>query len=356
MEHVQEFKCPGCGAMLQFNPSEQNLKCPFCDTEISINEAQFTESETQTNLWEPMSAGDWKEGETQGMRVYACRSCGGEIIADESTGATNCPYCGSQVIMKEQFSGDLRPDYIIPFRHDKEAAKAAYRKHLEGKKFLPPFFKSGAHIDELKGIYVPFWLFDAEIGVDAVYRGEKVRHYTEGEYDCEEIETYQLDRKGVVSYHHVPVDGSSKIDQVLMESIEPFDKKDLVEFQPAYLAGYLADRYDISQDQCIERAQDRMENSSRQAFRSSVADYSSIHVEKEDMTVLHSRYWYALYPVWLLNTSWEGKKYTFAMNGQTGQLIGDLPSDSGSYWKYVGIRTVIIAAVLFILSWIVKLV
>ena len=171
MEHIQEFKCPGCGAMLEFNASQQNLKCPYCDTEIAVNQVQVTESETQTNLWEPMSAGEWKEGETEGMRVYACRSCGGEIIADESTGAANCPYCGNQVVMKEQFSGDLRPDYIIPFKHDKNAAKAAYRKHLEGKKFLPPYFKSNAHIDEIKGIYVPFWLFDADVEMDVTYRG-----------------------------------------------------------------------------------------------------------------------------------------------------------------------------------------
>ena len=354
MEQIQQFKCPGCGAMLEFNASAQNLKCPYCDTEISISDVQITESTTQTNLWEPMSAGEWKEGETEGMRVYACKSCGGEIIADESAGAANCPYCGNQVVMKEQFSGDLRPDFIIPFRHDKNAAKAAYRRHLEGKKFLPSFFKSSSHIDEIKGIYVPFWLFDADMEVDALYKGEKVREYTEGDYRCREIEDYQLERKGVISYKHVPVDGSSKIDNVLMESIEPFDKKDLVDFNTVYLAGYLADRYDIPREKCIERAEDRMKNSSSRAFRDTVGDYSSIHVDREDIRILDSRYWYALYPVWLLNTTWQGKKYTFAMNGQTGQLVGDLPADQASYWKYVGIRTLIIGIALYIIMWIVR--
>ena len=354
-QHVQEFKCPGCGAMLEFDATTQNLKCPYCDTEIALAMVQMTENETEEGLWEPMSAGEWKEGETENMRVYACRSCGGEIIADKSMGATNCPYCGNQVVVKEQFEGDLRPDFIIPFKHDRNAAKEAYRKHLQGKQFLPPFFKSNAHIDELKGIYVPFWLYDADVEMDASYTGEMIRTYREGEYDCREIKSYRMDRKGVITFTHVPVDGSSKINDVLMESIEPYDESGLVEFKPAYLAGYLADRYDVPQEKCIERAQERMQRSCEYSFRSTCNDFSSVNVDRSDMTVLSSKYWYALYPVWLLNTTWNGQKYTFAMNGQTGQMIGDLPADSGAYWKYVGIRALIFGVILYALTWIFTL-
>ena len=356
MEHIQEFTCPGCGARLEFNAAGQNLKCPYCDTEIAIDSVVPGEAEAQTSLWEPMSAGEWREGETEGMRVYACRACGGEIIADQTAGAANCPYCGSQVVMKEQFAGDLRPDFIIPFKHDKNAAKEAYRRHLQGKKFLPAFFKSSGHIDEMKGIYVPFWLYDADIEMDVTYTGEKVREYREGDYECREIKEYRLERKGTMSYSHIPVDGSSKIDHVLMESIEPFDKKGLVEFKTAYLAGYLADRYDIPQENCIERAEERMKRSSEEAFRASCNEYESVNIEDSRFSVLHSKYWYALYPVWLLNTTWQGKKYTFAMNGQTGQLIGDLPADNGAYWKYVGLRAVLFGIIIYILMWIVKLI
>ena len=356
MEHIQEFICPGCGAKLEFNAASQNLVCPYCGTEAAIDAVCPEEAETEASLWEPMSAGDWKEGETKGMRVYACRSCGGEIIADETAGAANCPYCGSQIVMKEQFAGDLRPDFIIPFKYDKNAAIEAYRKHLTGKKFLPPLFKSNAHIEEMKGIYVPFWLYDADIELDAVYTGERVRRYTEGDYECREILEYRLDRQGTMSYVHVPVDGSSKIDDTLMESIEPYDKKDLTEFKTAYLAGYMADRYDIPQEKCIKRAEERIRRSSEDAFRSTCRDYDSVNVEKSQFSVLSSKYWYALYPVWLLNTSWQGKKYTFAMNGQTGRLIGDLPADNGAYWKYVGIRAVLIGIILYILTWVIKLV
>lgn len=355
MEHIQEFTCPGCGAKLEFNAAGQNMKCPYCDTEIAIDAISPEETEARESLWEPMSAGTWREGETDNMRIYTCRSCGGEIIAHETTGAASCPYCGNQVVMKEQFAGDLRPDFIIPFKHDRNAAKEAYRKHLEGKRFLPPVFKNSAHVDEIRGIYVPFWLYDADVEMEMTCTGEKVREYTEGDYDCREIKRYRLDRKGTVSYTHIPVDGSSKIDHILMESIEPFDKKGLVDFKTAYLAGYLADRYDIPQEKCAKRAQELMKKSTEDAFRASCSDYSSVNVEDSRFTVLGSGYWYALYPVWLLNTTWDGKKYTFAMNGQTGRLIGDLPADKGSYWKYVGIRAVIFGVIIYALMWIVSL-
>ena len=141
-----------------------------------------------------------------------------------------------------------------------------------------------------------------------------------------------------------------------MESIEPFDKKGLTEFKTAYLAGYYADRYDIPQDQCIKRAEERMKRSSEEAFLATCSNYTGLNIENKRFEVLRSSYKYALYPVWLLNTTWQGKKYTFAMNGQTGQLIGDLPADNGAYWKYVAVRAVIIGIVLYILMWIIKLV
>jgi len=355
MERIQEFKCPGCGAKLEFNTAQQNLKCPFCDTEIAIDEVAISESDAQADLWEPMSAGDWKEGETDDMRVYACRSCGGEIIADKSTGAANCPYCGNQVVMKEQFEGDLRPNFIIPFKHDKNAAKAAYRKHLEGKMFLPPFFKSSAHIDELKGIYVPFWLFDADANAQIRYKATKNRIWSDSRYNYRETSYFSVTRSGSLGFEKVPVDGSSKIEDTLMEALEPYDFKDAVDFQTAYLAGYLADKYDVDADESMERANDRVKKSTEQAFLSTVSGYTSVLAESSSVQLHNGNAKYALYPVWLLNTTWKGKKYTFAMNGQTGKMVGDLPMDKGAYNKYLFGSLAIATAVVFALQYLLWL-
>ena len=125
--------------------------------------------------WEATAGSEWQEGEADGLRSYVCKSCGGEIVGDENTAATACPFCGNPVVMMGQFSGDLKPDYVIPFKLDKKAAKEALNNHYKGKVLLPKVFKDQNHIDEIKGVYVPFWLFDAGADVNIRYRATRVR-------------------------------------------------------------------------------------------------------------------------------------------------------------------------------------
>lgn len=359
MADVMEYKCPACGGAMEFDSASQKLKCPYCDTEIGIEEYQSSSGEqegTEEASWEAVGDGRWQEGETDGMRVYVCESCGGEIIAEETTGATACPYCGNKVVMKGQFSGDLRPDYIIPFKLDKKAAKAAYQKHLTGKTFMPGIFREENHIDEIKGVYIPFWLFDADVYANIRYKAERVKVWEKGDTEYTEHEIFDVFRSGKIAFQHIPTDGSRKMDDTLMESIEPYDFKDAVPFQPAYLAGYLADRYDVNMEERFCRATERMKKSAEDVFRDTVQGYSSVTTENSQIRMENSRYLYALYPVWLLSTTWRGDNYLFAMNGQTGKMVGDLPFESGAFWKYVLTRGVIIGAVIYALMWIIALI
>ena len=120
-----------------------------------------------------------------------------------------------------------------------------------------------------------------------------------------------------------------------MESIEPFYPEDAVDFQTAYLAGYLADKYDVDEKQSVERANQRIQKSASDAFASTVIGYNTVIPEHSSIHLNRGKAKYALYPVWILNTSWEGKKYTFAMNGQTGRMVGDLPCDRREYKKWL---------------------
>ena len=190
--------------------------------------------------WQEDAGSQWGEEETSKMRVYHCESCGGEIIADENQAATKCPYCDNPVVMKGQFQGDLRPDYVIPFKLDKAAAKERFKSHLNGKPLLPKVFRSENHIDEIKGIYVPFWLFDADAEADIRYKGTTVRTWSDSDYNYTQTSYYSILRGGRIGFERVPVDGSSKMEDDLMESIEPFDFSEAVPFQTAYLAGYMA--------------------------------------------------------------------------------------------------------------------
>lgn len=340
MARLQEYKCPCCGGAISFDSDIQKMKCPYCDTEYEVETLRSYDddlnSEGEESLsWETEPGSDWQEGETEGMRIYVCNSCGGEIIGDETLAATKCPYCDNPVVMKGQFAGALRPDYVIPFKLDKEDAKRGLIRHLTGKRLLPKIFKDKNHIDEIKGIYVPFWLFNADAEADARYRATRVMSWADSNFTYTKTSFYSVTRSGEMGFDRIPVDGSSKMADDLMESIEPFDFTEAVDFQTAYLAGYLADKYDVDAEQSVERANDRARTSTEQALASTVNGYATVIPESVRVRLQNGEAKYALFPVWLLNTTFEGKKYTFAMNGQTGRFVGDLPMDKKSYVKWL---------------------
>ena len=352
---LQEYKCPCCGGAIEFDVETQNMKCPYCDTEFEIetlksyDEALKTEGEDDMS-WETGAGTEWNEGETEGMRVYSCKSCGGEIVGDNQTAATECPFCGNPVVMMGQFSGELKPDLVIPFKLDKEAAKMALNKHYEGKRLLPKIFKSENHIDEIKGVYVPFWLFDTDAEANIRYKATRVRAWSDSNYNYTETSFFSVIRGGELGFDHVPVDGSTKIADDLMESIEPYDFSQAVDFQTAYLAGYLADKYDVNAEQSVARANERIRKSTADAFASTVQGYTSVIPENTSIQLQNGKAKYALLPVWLLNTTYEGKKYTFAMNGQTGKMVGDLPMDKSAYKKWLFGLTAAVGAGVFALT------
>ncbi|WP_130837595.1 hypothetical protein [Lachnoclostridium sp. Marseille-P6806] len=341
MAQLQEYKCPCCGGGIHFDSSIQKMKCPYCGTEfeletLKVYDEALREPESAAGGdadWD-MAGEEWASGEQQGLRVYHCRSCGAEIVADETLASSKCPYCDNPIVMMGQFSGGLKPDCIIPFKLDREAAKQALRKHCGGKKLLPRIFLEENHIDELKGVYVPVWLFDAEALATIRYRAEKEREWDDDRFRYKETSYYTVLRGGSLTFESVPVDGSGKMDDALMESVEPYDSREAVPFQTAYLAGYLADKYDVDSETSRKRADERIRRSTEEAFRKTVTGYSRVEAEDCGIRLNNAKARYALYPVWLLNTSWNGGKYVFCMNGQTGKLVGDLPMDKGLLNRY----------------------
>jgi DNA-directed RNA polymerase subunit RPC12/RpoP len=336
------------------------MKCPYCDSEFEMEALQAYDADLSnvpqdSMTWDTAAGSQWSDGEADALRVYCCNSCGGEIVADETTGATHCPYCDNPVVMKGQFAGALKPDIVIPFKHDKNAAIAALQNHYKGKRLLPKVFKDQNHIEEVKGMYVPVWLFDTEADAHVRYKATRVRTWSDSRYNYTETSHYSVVRAGSIGFENVPVDGSSKMDDTLMESIEPFDISSAVDFQTAYLSGYLADKYDVDADTSVVRANERIKKSTEDAFAATVAGYHSVIPENSSIRLNNGRARYALYPVWILNTTWNGQKFTFAMNGQTGKIVGDLPMDKGAYRKWLlGVAGAVGAAV-FALSYLLWL-
>ena len=360
MSLLNEYKCPSCGGSIEFDSSSQKLKCPYCGTEFEVNDLvsyneQINEVAASDTEWESNAGNEWQSGETDGMLVYTCNSCGGEIVTDATTAASSCPFCGNPVVMSGQLSGGLKPDLIIPFKKSKEEAKEALRRHMTGKKLLPAIFRDENHIDEIKGVYVPFWLFDADVDADCSYKATTVRMWSDRNYNYTETSYYSVLRSGDVGFADIPSDASTKVGQDLMESIEPFDMSEAVEFSTAYLSGFFADKYDITLDENRDHINDRVKKSTESMFLSTVQGYSSVTPDVSGIRYRNSRAKYALLPVWLLNTTWNGQQFKFAMNGQTGKFVGDLPADEGAYRKMIITRTVILAVVIYIVGFLVNM-
>ena len=353
---LQEFKCPNCDGAIEFDSNLQMMKCPYCDAEFEMEALQAYQKELdavpqENMIWDTAAGSEWTEGETEGLRVYTCNTCGGEIVADETTGASECPFCGNPVIMTGQFAGSLKPDLVIPFKVDKKAAIAALQNHYKGKLLLPKVFKDENHIKEVKGLYVPVWLFDTDADAHVRYKATRTRTWSDSQYNYTETSHFSVTRAGGIGFENVPVDGSTKMEDTLMESIEPFDIGDAVDFQTAYLSGYLADKYDVDAESSIARANERIKKSTEDAFADTVQGYTSVIPVSSNINLQNGRARYALYPVWILNTQWNGQKFTFGINGQTGKIAGDLPMDKGKFWIWLMGVAGVASAAAFALSY-----
>lgn len=362
---VTNYQCPGCTGPLHFVGASGKLECDYCGASYDVAEiealyaekeekaaaAQHAAEEKAAENRETAAAdGDWDTSgfsedwgeEGVHMKAYSCPSCGAELICDESTAATSCPYCGNPTVVPGQFSGELKPDFILPFKLSREDAIKALKDHYKGKILLPRAFTNENHVQEIRGIYVPFWMFDGEAAGDARYEATRSHSYVSGDYEITKTEHFDVYRAGTVAFEKVPVDASSKIPDNHMDSIEPYDYNALKAFSTAYLPGFLADKYDVTVEECRERADQRCEGTLDAALRGSVTSYDTCVRLTGSTNLTRGKVHYALMPVWMLNTKWHGKDFLFAMNGQTGKLVGDLPVSWGKFWGiFAGIASIL---------------
>lgn len=330
---VIEYKCPCCDAGLKFDSATGSLKCDHCDNTFSVEQLeQLAEIEKEAKEktephWDKYSQTKTEEEAT----AFICQSCGAEITGDDNMAATECPYCGNPVILRERIDGILRPDYVIPFKLDKDAAKGALKKFYKGKLLLPRLFKSENNIDKITGIYVPFWLFDCEAYGKVNFDATRVASWRSGDYQYTKTSHFLVMRGGEMEFEKIPVDASSKMDDAYMDSLEPFDYSEMKDFASAYLSGFFADKYDVSDEDSAPRASERVKNSFQDALRSTVNGYATVTTRSTNIKTGNSDIKYALFPVYILNTKYRNKTYTFAMNGQTGKFVGKLPISKGKF-------------------------
>ena len=327
MQDLFSCTCPCCGGSLKFEASLQKVKCEYCDTEYEVSDLKELNDASnvieENTSWDTSSNDEFSEADS--LNVYLCETCGGEVMCDENTTSTLCPYCGNPVLLKGRLTGGLKPSYIIPFKLEKDAARENLNKFFKGKLLLPNDFKKLNEVKEITSLYVPYWLFDASVNGLATFRATKVRTWSDSNYRYKETKHYQIIRGGAISFEKLPVDGSKKMDDKMMESIEPFNFSEAKDYNNAYIVGYAADKYDVSQEETFERANVRIKEGTVDALRSTIHGYDTVNYVEASINYESNSAYYAYYPVWTLNSEYKEKKYQFAMNGQTGKLTGNLP-------------------------------
>ena len=382
---ITNYQCPACTGPLHFVGESGRLECDYCGSSFDIAEieALYAEKEAKAaevaqkqgeteaaqktaEVEEQQTAADGSDWDSSGlsedwgadaagMKAYCCPSCGAELLCDATTAATSCPYCGNPSVLPGQFSGILKPDFVLPFKLSKEDAIKALKKHYLKKPLLPSTFSKANHLEEIKGVYVPFWMYDGEASGSAQFHATQVHTYTSGDYEITETRHYDVSRSGSLCFEKIPVDASSKMPDDYMDSIEPYDYAELRPFSTAYLPGFLADKYDVTAEDSIERANKRIRRSTEETFQQTVTGYDSVKVESSSIQLHGGKTKYALFPVWLLSTSWRGENYLFAMNGQTGRFVGDLPVDKGAARKWMLGLTAALSAASYGVMWLLWL-
>ena len=351
------IKCPNCGSNLKFDPDSQKLGCDFCGAafdpslfedkvrELTADEVKAEEmaqaqpvsqpaasdaqpvEEVTTEVSEAIGPSDQAQTAAsvpnQGEQVeFVCNACGARVVTDKNTSATFCAFCGSPALVGQRLTNEFRPQYMIPFKVSREKAEAAFMKWAGGGKWTPFGFVSKQNITKLTGLYVPFWLFNIKAHIDVEASAEDVSY--SGSYCTTKY--YSVTRQGDVEWKNIPLDGETRIDDLLMEAIEPFDFEKLIPYDYDYIPGFYADRYDQDAQALAKRATDRGISGMDAVIKDSIGKkYDRHRIRKNRSTITKMAANYALLPVWFMAYKYHNKMYYFAMNGQTGEVAGKVP-------------------------------
>ncbi|MBQ4256879.1 MAG: hypothetical protein II714_04415 [Oscillospiraceae bacterium] len=316
------LKCPNCGGELKWEAESQLLVCEYCDSNFTEEEVSHL-TEGQTPDAEEIAQG---EAFSQDTDLYICNSCGAQIFSDHATAATFCYYCHNPVTLTGRLSGEFRPEKVIPFKVARENAVLMFQEHCRKKWFLPGDFTKLSTMEKLTGLYVPFWLADANVEAYADYTATRSHKSRRGDTTHVRVDTFSLTREAQMSYNGVPADGSRKIDDTIMDAIEPFDYRELKDFDISYLAGLYCDKYDVDKAEVLGRIRTRIEAGAVKRLREDIAPmYETVTEKNHRIRMLGVRWHYMMMPVWFFTYKYAGKVYEFAMNAQTGKVAGQYP-------------------------------
>ncbi len=310
---VIDHKCPGCGSPLKFNPKGQNWTCKYCGGSFGLDKLIETKSVKDIKFDKKMSD------------VYNCPDCGASLITDKYTSATNCVYCGNVALLKSKLSNEFHPDKILPFKIDKNDVIEIFKNFQTKNIFMPKLFNNQNNIENITGVYVPFWLVDAKANAKYTLNAIQKKEWSVNNIEYLDVNKYELEREAILDFSNIPLDGSIKFNDDMMHSLEPFDFKELKDFNYAYLSGFLAEIYDSNADNRFDTIDEMIIFCIEQLLKEKEKNYDVVDFKDKNIDLQKYNVRYCLLPVWMVNVKYGGNNYLLAVNGQTGKMIGRVP-------------------------------
>ncbi|MBR6020000.1 MAG: hypothetical protein IK055_07285 [Lachnospiraceae bacterium] len=335
---TRHYQCPGCGSTVEYDPSVKKLYCPYCGERYTVEEhgRRFANTTAEgSGRMDTVVREKLREKAIVPVKVMQCCSCGAEMTLNNVETSSFCPYCGQATVVTERLQDYLEPEYIIPFKVTREQAESIIRKRLQSGFFIPKGIRN-FKTDRLRGIYIPYWLFDVYCSDEQLWRSKEGRN---------EVFSYCA---GDCTFHHLTAEASRRFNDDYSMKLEPYRSEELKKFDAAYLSGFYSDRFDVGKKEAREYAEKRV----HELYNSEVEEtLKGKHGEllKSDPKTDFLRADYALLPVWFLTFRYENRPFTVLVNGQTKKMVGAVPFVKAKAYAMFAGMAVVLCTVLSVL-------
>lgn len=293
------FKCNYCGSRVKFDIEKQLLRCESCDRLL------VDVQEEQTEFY---------------FDRYHCSSCGASLNVNEGEMTSDCPYCGAQSIIYEGKDAEFPVEYIVPFKISANNAVALIKEEFAQYKYAPKGIRK-FDIEAVRPVYIPYWLTDLHI--------ESYQEIAETALIGADMSTYGHERALQADFINVPQDGSFRLRDSFAKYLEPWDEKEIIAFEPKYLAGLYANSLDLSCDKAVDKTLDNIKKYvdacvlHNCGLENNVVNQNKVIRKKYRHSVEGQKL--VLMPIWFFSSSYQGEKYSAVINGQTGKIISAVP-------------------------------
>lgn len=351
----KKFSCPSCGGEAQWNPAKKALVCPFCGTTSPVETERTPTGEevvVEHDLVEALRAiPDTQRGWQANKISVKCQSCQAISVFDPGRVGQRCDFCGSTALVPyEELKEAFRPESLLPLKISENQVRDAIRRWYSSRWFAPNLLKRAAFTDTVKGLYIPYWTFDAQVHADWTAESGYYYYVTETYRDAQgELKTHQVQKirwvpsRGQLDHFFDDelVPASRGVQPQMLRHIEPFPTKELVPYKAEFLSGWVVERYQIDLVSAAKEAREEMEREMERLCSAAVPGDTQRNLQVET-DYSGQTFKHILVPIWLLTYNYGARNFQVVINGYTGTIAGKYPKS----WIKISLAVLAVLAVL----------